>query len=478
MILFFGGLIGITVTEPVYAGATVELDQKVYTWTDRVYITVVSPASNLNPNVIDIIPVSVSTREHTIPYTLFETGPNTGIFTGYVTLTGDPNLKGTTGVDGKGTNPTGTLSTCSPTCGPTNGFLPAENADGVSVSFEFASGQSVTGSALVRWNIGEVSWLQPSYSSNDQGVCQIVDPDLNLNPNIISTLDTTIFSDTDPNGIKLTMTETGQGTGIFQGIVYFTTNSQSSGNMLHVTKGDKITCEYIDRTLPPPYTPSDQLALTSTASILTNVPPAPTPSQSNCPSTGCVQGGDILNVNVTPTIGTAPLTVSYKASFTGGSAMKSVVWSFGDGNSVSGVMNGVYTYRSTGSYTGTVDVDATDGTSYTQQFIVSVTGSIGANMSTNSTISNPNAGTMNAYQYLQQEHSKSGLPNPNVQLNATISNPNTNQINSTVPIPTTENSKIPTWVKNIFIWYGNGKISDDQLLTAIRYLIQIGIIKV
>ena len=53
-------------------GATVELDQKVYTWTDRVYITVVAPDHNFDPNLIDTIgtnnenTVCVSTRGNSI----------------------------------------------------------------------------------------------------------------------------------------------------------------------------------------------------------------------------------------------------------------------------------------------------------------------------------------------------------------------------------------------------------------------------
>tara|TARA_B100000029_G_scaffold225391_1_gene223205 strand:- start:417 stop:911 length:495 start_codon:yes stop_codon:yes gene_type:complete len=48
----------------------------------------------------------------------------------------------------------------------------------------------------------------------------------------------------------------------------------------------------------------------------------------------------------------------------------------------------------------------------------------------------------------------------------------------------TENSslnqmpKIPSWAKNIFIWYGQDKISEDELLTAIEFLINDGLIKV
>ena len=258
-------------------GATVELDQKVYTWTDRVYVTVVAPDHNFDPNLIDIIgdndenKVTVSTRGNSISnYKLVETGVDTGIFTGYVILTGNANVKGTSGVDGAGLNPTGSGPTG---VGPTDGFLPSEEQDGVSVSFEFTRDQTVTGSALIRWNIGEIKWLEASYPANGQGVLQIVDPDMNLNPKAVDKFDTNVWSDSDSGGIKLTMTETGEATGIFQGTVYFTTNFQSSGNRLHVAEGDTVTGEYKDRTLPPPYTPSDQLRLTSTTFIGTIVPP-------------------------------------------------------------------------------------------------------------------------------------------------------------------------------------------------------------
>jgi hypothetical protein len=258
-------------------GATVELDQKVYTWTDRVYITVVAPDHNFDPNLIDTIgdndlnKVTVSTRGNSIsPYKLVESGVDTGIFTGYVILTGSATLKSPGGVDGAGTEPTGAGPSG---VGPTDGFLPAEDSDGVSVSFEFTRDQTVTGSALIRWNIGEIKWLEASYPANGQGVLQIVDPDMNLNPKAVDKFDTNVWSDSDSGGIKLTMTETGEATGIFQGTVYFTTNFQSSGNRLHVAEGDTVTGEYKDRTLPAPYTPADQLRLTSTTFIGTVVPP-------------------------------------------------------------------------------------------------------------------------------------------------------------------------------------------------------------
>jgi len=41
-----------------------------------------------------------------------------------------------------------------------------------------------------------------------------------------------------------------------------------------------------------------------------------------------------------------------------------------------------------------------------------------------------------------------------------------------------EESSLPEWVKNIFVWYGEGQISEDELLNAIQYLIEIQIISV
>jgi len=41
----------------------------------------------------------------------------------------------------------------------------------------------------------------------------------------------------------------------------------------------------------------------------------------------------------------------------------------------------------------------------------------------------------------------------------------------------TSKSKIPDWVKNIFVWYGQDQVSEDELLNAIKYLINEEIIK-
>jgi len=41
-----------------------------------------------------------------------------------------------------------------------------------------------------------------------------------------------------------------------------------------------------------------------------------------------------------------------------------------------------------------------------------------------------------------------------------------------------EEPKIPSWVHDIFVWYADGVISEDELLAALEYLISKGTITV
>ncbi len=38
--------------------------------------------------------------------------------------------------------------------------------------------------------------------------------------------------------------------------------------------------------------------------------------------------------------------------------------------------------------------------------------------------------------------------------------------------------KVPEWIKNIALWYGQGTISEDEFIDAIRFLIEEGIVVV
>lgn len=121
-------------------GARVELDQKNYTLSDKVYITIAAPDHNFDSDLVDEIgntvhyPVKISTRDSSLDnYKLIETGTNTGIFTGEITIVEKTN---------SASIPTG--------AGPIDGLIPIGNDDdGISISFEFSEDETVVGSALI-----------------------------------------------------------------------------------------------------------------------------------------------------------------------------------------------------------------------------------------------------------------------------------------------------------------------------------------
>ena len=257
-------------------GATVELDQKVYSWTDKVYITIVAPDHNFDGDLVDEIgntgadSISISTRGFNIDnYKLVETGTDTGIFTGEVILTGFKAHD----ADGDGIGEDATARQSDDGSGPTDGLLPNDGDDGIAVSFEFSEDETVIGSSLIRWNIGEIQWLEASYPASGTGVVRIIDSDMNLNPESVDNFKVDVWSDSDSGGIDLTVTETNEATGIFEGTVFFTVNDASSGHRLRVAEGDTITAEYEDNTLPNPYSTADELNVTATSLIGTIVPP-------------------------------------------------------------------------------------------------------------------------------------------------------------------------------------------------------------
>ena len=260
-------------------GATVSLDKKVYSWTDKVFITITAPDHNFDSDLIDEIgdtrddPIKVSTRENSIDYyRLVETGTDTGIFTGEVILTGFQH--DADGEPGDTDAPiTTTESDRDNIAGPTNGYLESEDVDGLTVSFEVSEDDTVIGSAIIRWNIGEIEWAEASYPASGNGLVRIVDPDLNLNPESVDNFNVDVWSDSDPGGISLTVTETNEATGVFEGQVSFTTTDESSGHRLRVAEGDTITAEYEDHTLPDPYDTTDDLDVLSTAIIGSVVAP-------------------------------------------------------------------------------------------------------------------------------------------------------------------------------------------------------------
>ncbi|MCE9653432.1 MAG: hypothetical protein K8Q89_10340 [Nitrosarchaeum sp.] len=80
----------------------------------------------------------------------------------------------------------------------------------------------------------KVKWDKPNYFSNDTGIIQVTDKDMNLDHNKIDSFVIHVWSDTDHNGIQLTVTETDESSGIFESKVFFTVMGESSGTTLLV----------------------------------------------------------------------------------------------------------------------------------------------------------------------------------------------------------------------------------------------------
>ena len=239
--------VDITVKQPEMS---IKLDKKSYSWTDKVCLTVIMPDLLKNPNSIVKLSdaggclLGISTSRGTLSgYDLVEAG--LGIFTGEVRLTGFSDH------DVYGSNRESLVSGETGGSGPIGGKIGCFRNDILTVTL-FTHAGKVSSSAVIRWNLGEIRWLKTAYSPSEIGVLQVVDPDMNLNPEESNEVEVKVWSDSDLKGIRLWLQETGPTTGIFIGDVYFT-KEVSSGQNLKVSEGDSINAEYIDRTLPDPH---------------------------------------------------------------------------------------------------------------------------------------------------------------------------------------------------------------------------------
>lgn len=251
--------------------APIFTDKEVYSWTDKVHITIVAPSWNANKYGIDSIGtqgghfIKISTSKHSLePYKLTETEPNSGVFVGEVTLTG---FLHDVDDDGKiDTNPRTVGS------GPTNGFLETERDGGLTISFEFADGVVLIHSVMISWNIGEIIFSEPVYLVGESAKIRVIDPDMNLNPETVDRILVEVLSDSDVAGILVDAIESEDDSGLFEALISFTQNSVSSGNRLFAVPGDSIYAKYEDNTLPSPYSIQDELDIQAKSKIESDIP--------------------------------------------------------------------------------------------------------------------------------------------------------------------------------------------------------------
>ena len=250
--------------------APIFTDKPVYSWTDKIIISVNAPSWNSNSNQVNSIgesnshPIKISSGENFLkPYRLTETSSSSGIFSGEIILTGFLH-----DVDGDGNFDTTPKTSGN---GPTNGFLEVENNDSITISFEFADGIVLTESVPITWNMGVVQFTQDIFLINDSVELRVIDHDMNLNPETLDTITVDVFSDSDSGGIQVIATETSERSGDFIASIALST-STSSGNRLYAIPGDSIFAKYDDHTLPKPYSKSDEKSIQASAIIDHSIP--------------------------------------------------------------------------------------------------------------------------------------------------------------------------------------------------------------
>jgi hypothetical protein len=100
------------------------------------------------------------------------------------------------------------------------------------------------GACATTFENGTVMWPAPSLPPSGTAEVTVIAPDRNLDPEAFDNFDVDAWSTADMDGIDLTVTETDENTGIFQGTVFFSTSDESSGHRLHVSSPDMVTVEF------------------------------------------------------------------------------------------------------------------------------------------------------------------------------------------------------------------------------------------
>ena len=246
----------------------IELDQKTYSWTDKIRITATIPdynekitTSNYMRKKRECI-VSIKTSKGRIRQYRLEEKEDTRVFTGEITLTGIPGAN--LNYNGMKKYAFGTTSNNA----PNNGRLACLPRDRLTVIFKDVDNRMAIANALISWNIGEVQFLKPRYTCDELVKIRIIDPDMNLDPNEIDSFNIKLASTSDSNGIEIPVYETSPESGIFEGIIVLDKQRSTPDGCLKAVDGDDIHATYID-TIPNPYSSKESMIIMTTAKIYT-----------------------------------------------------------------------------------------------------------------------------------------------------------------------------------------------------------------
>ena len=240
--------------------SVIHLDRALYSWTDKITIRVTFPDSikgNRPAKTIGNVPsskINIATSKGVLRnYALRETRESSGVFQGSITLTGfkndavyhtSPSLGITSGT------------------GPDDGLLSCSNEDILKVTFR-NNEESITEQALIQWTVGTIQWTDRVNPINNWAILRVIDPDESTDLYNPDTLAVRISSNSNTTGIMLNLKETSTNSGIFQGRIYLS-QSQSNEHSIHVSNGDSVKAEYIDKTLPKPHRIDDEVKVSAT----------------------------------------------------------------------------------------------------------------------------------------------------------------------------------------------------------------------
>ncbi|MFQ5921104.1 MAG: hypothetical protein ACE5JV_03710, partial [Nitrososphaerales archaeon] len=215
----------------VKSGIGIAFSKKEYTPFDTVEIMLLAQMFNIDRKKIDTLntptgkKVIVKTPSGQIYYPpMFETGMNTGTFTGKMKLTTDPAYS--------------------------DGDLVVTSGDRIRVTVTIVPGFEVSDSALVSSNLGSISFEEKRYAAGEMVKVVVTDPDENKDSGAVDSLQVNVWSSTDVDGITLILEETEPASGIFEGGLTLTVGNEEESPALQVSEIDLITARYHDRTVP------------------------------------------------------------------------------------------------------------------------------------------------------------------------------------------------------------------------------------
>jgi len=125
------------------------------------------------------------------------------------------------------------------------------------------------------WSIVEhsiqVNWLDSDYTVTGTGIVQVVDSRMNFHHETLDDFDVYVWSDSDPEGIEIMVTETGENTDTFEGTVLFSNSGPSFQETLYASSGDSVRVfhkDTVDSTLLVDTTESDMAKQSSSYVII------------------------------------------------------------------------------------------------------------------------------------------------------------------------------------------------------------------